>query len=143
MSFLKMNKRLRSRGLPLTIWNSQFRSGAAYVTEFCEGMTWLCLLSSADAKARNIGTGSMELVGQSLDHWRGVIWNPGIAEQLPGSLRRLIMPCDVDCLHAEMNQQFKGVQGNVKVGMTDRVENNRLQWCAGGCRSSLVHCPAG
>ena len=42
-----------------------------------------------------------------------------------------------------MNQQFKGVQGDVIVEMTDRVENNRLQRCAGGCRSSLVHCPVG
>ena len=44
-----------------------------------------------------------------------------------GLLRRLIMPCDVDCLYAGMNQQFKGVQGNVMVELTDKVENNRLQ----------------
>ena len=50
-------------GLSLTIWDSQFRSDAAYVTKFCEGMTWLCLLSSADTMARNIHTGSRELDG--------------------------------------------------------------------------------
>ena len=76
--------------------------------------------------------------------WTGMI--PGncrtIAWEL-GSLRRLIKSCDVDCLCAKMNQQFKGVQGDVIVEMTDRVESNRLQRCVGGCRSSLVHCPVG
>ena len=45
-------------------------------------MTWLCLLSSADAKTGGeTGAMSMDLGGQSLDHWRGVIWNPGIVGQ--------------------------------------------------------------
>ena len=65
-------------GLPLTVCNLQFRSGASNVTLLREGMTWLCLLSSADAKTGDNGAMSMELGGQSLDHWRGVIWNPGI-----------------------------------------------------------------
>ena len=173
-------------GLPLTVCDLQFRSGASHMTEFREGMTWLCLLSSTDAKAGHIGTSSMKLGGQSLDHWCGVIWNPGIVGQqdicvcydclclivwfrdmmllvhvwtsrpawtgmMPGNcrtitwelglLRRLITPCDMDCLGAQMNQQFKGVQGHVLVRMTNRVENNRLKRCAGGCRSALGHCP--
>ena len=41
-----------------------------------EGMTWLCLLSSVDARTGENGAMSMELGGQSLDHWRGVIWDP-------------------------------------------------------------------
>ena len=126
----------------MTVCNLQFRSGASYVTELREDMPWLCLLSSADAKIGSIGVRSMELGGQSLDHWCGVTWNPGIVGQqgfcvcydclclmvlfrdmvllvhvwtswpvwtgmIPGncrtitwelgSLRRLIMPCDVDC----------------------------------------------
>ena len=44
-------------GLPLTVCNLQFRSGASNVTLLSEGMTWLCLLSSADVK---IGAMSME-----------------------------------------------------------------------------------
>ena len=50
-----------------------------------------------------------------------------------GSLRRLIKYCDVDSLCAKMNQQFKEVHSDVIMEMTDRVENNRLQRCAGGC----------
>ena len=34
-------------------------------------MTWLCLLSSADVKTGVAGAMSMDLGGQSLDHWRG------------------------------------------------------------------------
>ena len=172
-------------GLPLTVCDLQSRSGASHVTESREGMRWLCLLSSADAKAGKIGTSSMKLGGQSLDHWRGV-WNPSIVGlqdifvcydylcllvwfrdmvllvhvwtswavwtgMMPGNcrtitwelglLRRLITPCNLDCFCAKMNQQFKGVQGDVIVGMTNRVKNNRLKWCAGGCHCSLVHCP--
>ena len=130
----------------------------------------------------------MESGGQSLDHWRGVIWNPGIEGQqdicvcydclclmvlfrdvvlllhmwtnwpawtrmIPGnygtiawelgSLRHLIQYFDVDCLCIKMNQQFKEVQGDVIMPITDRVENNRLQRCAGGGGSSLVHCTMG
>ena len=74
MSFLRMNGRLESRsGLPLTVCNLHFRSGASNATLLCEGMTWLCLLSSADTKTGENGAMSMELGGQSLDHWRGVI----------------------------------------------------------------------
>ena len=156
------------------------------MTEFREGMTWLCLLSSTDARARNIETNSLNLGGQSLNYWCEVIWNPGIVGQqdicvcydciclmvwfhdmvllihvwtsqpvwtgiIPGncqtitwelcSLCRLITPCDVDCLCAKMNQQFRGVQGDVIVGMTNVVKDNGLKRCVGGCRCSLVHSP--
>ena len=68
-------------GLPLTVCNSQFRNGASDGTLLSEGMTWLCFLSSADVKTGEVGAMSMDLGGQSLDHWRGVIWNPGIMGQ--------------------------------------------------------------
>ena len=32
-----------------------------------------------------------------------------------------------------MNRQIKGIPGDVVVVMTDRVEDNRLQWCADVC----------
>ena len=44
-------------------------------------MTWRCFLSSADEKTGEVGVMSMDLGGQSLDHWRGVAWNPGIVGQ--------------------------------------------------------------
>ena len=58
-------------GLPLTVCNLQFRSSASNVTLLREGMTWLCFLSSADAKTGENGAMSMELGGQSLDHCVG------------------------------------------------------------------------
>ena len=67
--------------LPLTVCNSQFRSGASDVTLLSEGMTWLSLLSSANVKTGEVGTMSMDLGGQGLGQWRGVIWNPGIVGQ--------------------------------------------------------------
>ena len=44
-------------------------------------MTWLCLLSSVDAGTVEDSLMSMRLGGQTLDHWRGVIWDPGIVGQ--------------------------------------------------------------
>ena len=44
-------------------------------------MTWLRLLSSADAGTVEYCAMSTGLGGQSLDHWRGVIWDPGIVDQ--------------------------------------------------------------
>ena len=68
-------------GLSLPVCNLQFRSGASNMTLSREGMTWICLLSSTDARTEENGAMSMELGGQSLDHWRGVIWDPGIVRQ--------------------------------------------------------------
>ena len=53
MSFSDKEQTIEVPGLSLTVWNSRFRSDTAYVTEFGEGTTWLCLLSSADTKDRN------------------------------------------------------------------------------------------
>ena len=41
-------------GLPLTVCNSQFWSGASDGTLLSEGMTWLCFLSSADVKTGEV-----------------------------------------------------------------------------------------
>ena len=46
--------------------------------------------------------------------------------------------CDVICLYAKMNRNFKGGLDNVVIAYTDRVDNPGLQWCADGRRSSLV-----
>ena len=81
--------------LPLTVCNSQFRSGASDVTLLSEGMTWLGLLSSADVKTGEVGIMSMGLGDQGLDHWRGVIWNPGIVGQ-----QRVYLCYDCLCLMA-------------------------------------------
>ena len=62
---------------------------------------------------------------------RTIIWEVGW-------LRSLITPCDVDCLCAMMNRQIKGIQGDVVVEMTDRVDDNRLQQCADTCEGSLM-----
>ena len=82
-------------GLPLTVCNSQFRSSASDVTLLSEGMTWLCLLYSADVKTGEAGAISMDLGGQSVNHWRGVIWNPGIVGQ-----QRVCVCYDCLCLMA-------------------------------------------
>ena len=42
---------------------------------------WFCLLSSADAGSVDNGTMVRRLGGQGLDHWRGVVWDPGIVGQ--------------------------------------------------------------
>ena len=42
-------------GLPLTVCNSQFRSGISNGTWLNEGRTWLCFLSSADVKTGEVG----------------------------------------------------------------------------------------
>ena len=55
-------------GLSLPVCNLQFRSGASNMTLSREGMMWLCLLSSADARTGDNGAMSMELGGQGLDH---------------------------------------------------------------------------
>ena len=39
---------------------------------------WFCLLSSADAGGANDSDMTTGLGGQSPDHWRGVVWDPGI-----------------------------------------------------------------
>ena len=169
-------------GLPLTVCNSRFRSGASDGTLLSEGMTWLCFLSSADVKTGEVGAMSMDLGSQSLDHWQRVVWNPGIMGQqrvylcydclclmalfrairlliqdwavwpvwtgmIPGDCRTipwevgwicgLITPCDVNCLCAVMNRRIKGIQGDVVVEMTDRVDDNRLQRCADACEDLM------
>ena len=48
-----------------------------------------------------------------------------------------ITPCDVNCLCAMMNRRIKGIQCDVVVEMTDRVDDNRLQWCADTCEDSM------
>ena len=40
-------------------------------------------------------------------------------------------PCDVICLYAKMNRNFKGGLDNVVIAYNDRVDNPGLQWCAG------------
>ena len=50
--------------------------------EFSHGDTELvCLLYSAGAGSVDNGTVAIGLDGQSLDHWRGVVWDPGIVGQ--------------------------------------------------------------
>ena len=56
---------------------------------------WFCLLSSADVGSVDSGTMARRLSGQGLDHWRGVIWDPGIVGQ-----QGLYMCYDCLCLMA-------------------------------------------
>ena len=69
-------------GLPLTVCNSRFRSGASDGILSSEGMKWLCLLSSADVRTGEVGALLMDVDIQSLDHWRGttacvpLLWLP-------------------------------------------------------------------
>ena len=42
---------------------------------------WFCLLSSAAAGSAMDGALAVGLDGQGLDHWRGVVWDPGIVGQ--------------------------------------------------------------
>ena len=42
---------------------------------------WVCLLYSAGAGSMNKGTVAIGLDGQMLDHWRAVVWDPGIVCQ--------------------------------------------------------------
>ena len=42
---------------------------------------WFCLLSSADVGGANDSDMTTGLGGKSLDHWRGIIWDPGIVGQ--------------------------------------------------------------
>ena len=73
--------------------------------------------------------------------WTGMI--PGDCRTITWEvvwIRGLITPYDVSCLCAMMNQQIKGIQGDV-VEMTDRVDANRLQRCADACEGSLGYFP--
>ena len=70
--------------------------------------------------------------------WTGMI--PGDCQTITwevGWIRGLITPCDVDCLYAMMNRWIKGIQGDVVVEMTNRVDDNRPQRCADACEDSL------
>ena len=42
---------------------------------------WVCRLYSAGTGSVDNGTVAIKLDGQSLDHWRGVVWDPGIVGQ--------------------------------------------------------------
>ena len=62
--------------------NLRIQCGASNMTKLTHGdVSWLCLLSSADAGTAEDSAISMGLGGQSLDHWRGVIWDTGIVGQ--------------------------------------------------------------
>ena len=69
-----------------------------------DGMAWLCLLSSADAGTAENSAMSMGLGGQSLDHWRGVIWDPGIVGQ-----QSICVCCDCLCLMALFGLGYLGI----------------------------------
>ena len=64
---------------------------------------------------------------------------PGDCRTIPwevGWIYGLITP-DVSCLCAVMNRRIKGIQGEVVVVMTDRVEDNRLRRCADACEDLM------
>ena len=42
---------------------------------------WLCLLYSASSGSARDDTITIRLAGKGLDHWRGVVWDPGIVCQ--------------------------------------------------------------
>ena len=67
--------------LSLPMCNPQIQCGASNGTLLCADVAWLCLLSSANAGTVEDSAMSLGLGGQSLDHWRGVIWDPGIVGQ--------------------------------------------------------------
>ena len=78
------------------------------------------------------------MAGGRVPVWTGMI--PGDCRTIPwevGWICGLITPCDVSCLCAVMNRRIKGIQGNVVVAMTDRVEDNRLQRCADACEDLM------
>ena len=53
-----------------------------FIVEFShDDKEWVCLLYSAGAGSVDNGTVAIGLDGQSLDHWRGIVWDPGIVGQ--------------------------------------------------------------
>ena len=109
-------------------------------------------MSSADGKTGDVDgirwpeSGSLAW-GRILASWDNSVYSlavwPVWTGMIPGDCRTilwevgwicgLITPCDVNCLCAVMNRRIKGIQGDVVVVMTDRVEDNRLQRCADAC----------
>ena len=70
--------------------------------------------------------------------WTGMM--PGDCRIIPcevGWICGLFTPCDVSCLFTVTNRLIKGMQGDVVVVMTDRVEDNRLQRCADACEDLM------
>ena len=62
-------------GLSLPMCNLRIHRGASDMGLSHGDMRWFCLLSSAAAGSAKDGALAVELDGQSLDHWRGVVWN--------------------------------------------------------------------
>ena len=56
---------------------------------------WLCLLYSASSQSVRDDTIVIRLDGKGLDHWKGVVWDPGIVGQ-----QCLHVCCDCLCLMA-------------------------------------------
>ena len=76
--------------------------------------------------------------------WTGMI--PGDCRTIPwevGWIYGLITPCDVSCLCAVMNPRIKGIQSDIVVVMTDRVEYNRFQRCMDACEDLMAVFSAG
>ena len=59
-----------------------------------------------------------------------------------GLLSNPMTPCDVICLYAKMNRNFKGGMDNVMMEYNDTVDSRGLQRCADGHHSSLAHASA-
>ena len=56
---------------------------------------WLCLLYPASSRSARDDTRAISLDGKGLDHWNGVVWDPGIVGQ-----QCLHVCCDCLCLMA-------------------------------------------
>ena len=65
--------------LPWPIYVPPIHRGTSDMGVSQGDMKWFWLLSSADAGSVDSGTMARRLSGQGLDHWRGVIWDPGQA----------------------------------------------------------------
>ena len=64
--------------LSIQIWDPPIHSGTWDVELSHADTEWLCLLYSAGSGSVGNGTMAIGLDDQSLDHWRGTVWDPGL-----------------------------------------------------------------
>ena len=79
--FSKDDRTEEVSGLSLPICGLLIHRGTSDVGLSYGDTRWFCLLSSAAAGSAKDGAFAVGLDGQGLDHWRGVVWDPGIVGQ--------------------------------------------------------------
>ena len=67
--------------LSMEIWDPPIQGDTLDVRISHGDTEWLCLLYSASSGSARDDTMPIRLDGKGLDHWRGVVWDPGIVGQ--------------------------------------------------------------